>query len=199
MVRKKSGLIVIAVLLGLAPLAQGDFVIGTRYLDGTAFEPDTDILLLDESLYLSIYAEEGFYSAGSADYYWALICEPSLATITGGVLGPDAYDGNIGDAPNGRGGRFVYDEPLYYGPGLYADEILYSPQCPADVTVEFWSNRGQLDPPDIYLIDSVVIRQVPEPMTITLLGLGGLFLLRRRKELNSTVVPANSSIILQKK
>ncbi len=31
------------------------------------------------------------------------------------------------------------------------------------------------------LIDSAVIHQIPEPMTIALLGLGGLFLRRRRK------------------
>ncbi|MCK4294031.1 MAG: PEP-CTERM sorting domain-containing protein [Planctomycetes bacterium] len=183
MATKKSGLIFIIVLLALAPFGQADFQIGTRYLDGTAFEPDTDILRLDENLYLSMYAEEVF-PTGSAVVRWQLLCDRSLATITGGVLGPDAYDGIIYAHPGGRGrqGWFDYDPWLGpgYEPGVYADNILYTPQSLGDVTVEFWSNGGMIGAPDYYLADSVVIRQVPEPMTIALLGLGGVFLLRRR-------------------
>jgi len=182
MVTKKSGLIFIIVLLALAPLGQADFQIGTRYIDGTPFEPDTDILGLDENLYLSMYAEE-FFPSGSAVVHWQLLCDPSLATITGGVLGPEAYDGIIYAHPGGRGrqGWFDYDPWLGpgYEPGVYADNFLYTPQSLGDVTVEFWSSRGGLSG-EMELVDSIVITQVPEPMTITLLALGALLLHRRR-------------------
>lgn len=179
MVTKKSGLIIVVVLLAFAPLAEADFQIGTRYLDDSPFNPDTDILDIGDSLYLSIYAEEFFADVFSSSYYWELTCDPSLATITGGVLGPDAYDGRISDHPSGRMGWFMYEFVPEYPAGLYADEFLYSPQSVGDVTVEFWGDRGNLGG-YMFFIDSVVISQVPEPMTITLLALGGLFLRRRR-------------------
>ena len=97
MVTKKSGLIIIVVLLVLTAVTDADnepvgtFKIGSRYLDGTAFEPETDILDISDSLYLSIYTEEEFFWPSSFGYYWALVCDPSLAGITGGEAGPDAY------------------------------------------------------------------------------------------------------------
>jgi hypothetical protein len=44
-----------------------------------------------------------------------------------------------------------------------------------DVLVEL------VDDSSFAVIDSILIRQIPEPMTIALLGLGGIALLRRRK------------------
>jgi len=45
---------------------------------------------------------------------------------------------------------------------------------PGDVTVDLYDSSGYI------LIDSLTIQQIPEPITVALLGLGGL-LLRRRK------------------
>lgn len=33
--------------------------------------------------------------------------------------------------------------------------------------------------PESTILDSIIVHQIPEPMTVALLGLGGLFLLRR--------------------
>ena len=45
-----------------------------------------------------------------------------------------------------------------------------------DVRIELWDAADFSSPADV-----LTITQVPEPMTIALLGLGGLFMLRRRK------------------
>ena len=189
---KKSGLIIVVVLLVLAAATVsaevvGTFEIGTRYVDGTAFDPDTDILDVGESLYLSIYTDEWFVAYSTAGYFWALVCDPSLATITGGELGPDALGGGIGNTAGlvgvpgyGRAG-IISPPPLHsmtYYPGLYLDNFLYTPQSAGDVTVSFWELDKDLFPYGV--VDSVVISQVPEPVTITMLALGALLLRRRR-------------------
>ncbi|MCK4291710.1 MAG: PEP-CTERM sorting domain-containing protein [Planctomycetes bacterium] len=208
MVTKKSGSIVIVILLVLflingavvdalaicePPVFRPDrFHIGTRYLDGSPFDPSTDILDIADSLYLSIYAEEEFCWESGFGYGWALVSYPSLATITGGVLGPDAYGGGIYSSPvreivgapgDGQWGDFHSQNDMYFGPGLYLDNFLYSPQSVGDLTVSFWhlsegTGSGYWDPYGV--VDSIVIHQVPEPTTITLLALGGLLLRRRR-------------------
>ena len=60
-----------------------------------------------------------------------------------------------------------------YGIGVLAD---YEFHCDAlgDVTVSLLANDLAT------VIDSIVIHQVPEPISIALLGLGGLFLRRRK-------------------
>ena len=193
MATKKSGLIVMVVLLGLGSLAEGvdepygTFKIRTRYVDGTAFEPNTDVLGIDDSLYLSMYAEEDFGWGSSYGYYLALVCDPSLATITGGVLGPAAaYGGYIitdgllyGGPGEGRMAKFEPDIRNYiYPAGLYADDFLYSPQSVGDVTVSFWQLTPDYDP--YYgVVDSIVINQVPEPASIIVLAVGAVLLRRR--------------------
>jgi len=199
MVTKKLSLIVIVALLALVTLTEaanepvGTWEIGTRYLDGTAFEPGTDMLDIGDSLYLSIYTEEAFGWGSTFGYYWALVCDPSLAVITGGEAGPDAdtyvaFWGSPADAGfygvpgDGQWGKIWPDEVgCYFEPGLYMDYFLYSPEYVGDVTVSFW--HLTYDPwggPPYGVVDSIVINQVPEPMTITLVCIGALLLRRRR-------------------
>ena len=197
MVAKKLCLMVVVVLLVLPTLTEardpvGTFKIHTSYLDDTPFDPDTDVLDIGESLYLSIYAEEEFFWESGFGYFWALVCDPSLATITGGEIGPDADSGNVNGSViedglttvsgDGRWGWLGYEWPeCMFDPGLYLDNFLYSPQSVGDVTVSFFDLSGSDWPlPVVGFADSVLITQVPEPMTIALLGLGVLFLSRRK-------------------
>jgi len=192
MLRSKLGLIII-VVLALSSLVEGGFQIGTRYLDDRPFDPDTDILTLDESLYLSVFTDEREFSSLTG-YYWALVCDCSLASITDGVAGPDAYGVEIrgpasllwdvpGSVPEGEDGRYGAiwyegDHPVY-PPGLYMEDFLYSPMAVGDVTVRFLELSSSIG--DIMSVpDSVVINQVPEPTTIILVALGALLLRRRR-------------------
>jgi hypothetical protein len=66
--------------------------------------------------------------------------------------------------------------------GIYFDDILFHCEAQGDVVVKLYT----VDPYFIAatLVDSVIIHQVPipEPMTVALLGLGGLFLRRRKKQ-----------------
>lgn len=57
--------------------------------------------------------------------------------------------------------------------GLLVDDIVFHCEGIGDVTIALYDENG-------YFVDSQVIHQVPEPMTFALLGLGGLFLRRRK-------------------
>jgi hypothetical protein len=60
-------------------------------------------------------------------------------------------------------------------PGVWFEVDLTCLKAGVDVFVELYDGSS------FEMIDSLTIHQVPEPMTIALLGLGGLFALRRRK------------------
>jgi hypothetical protein len=122
-------------------------------------------------------------------YLWALVCDRSLATITGGEAGADAvyswwveFSGSASDlwsVPQHEDGQYGSIGGEELPGGLYLDKFVYTPIYAGDVEVRFLevssSSGGILSVPD-----SIVIRQVPEPTTIAFLGLGGLFVLRRR-------------------
>ena len=64
-------------------------------------------------------------------------------------------------------------------PGGLQFELIYHCCGPESeyVTITLWEDAEGYGTPQ----DTIIIHQVPEPMTIALLGLGGLFLLRRRR------------------
>lgn len=95
------------------------------------------------------------------------------ATLTAADAGFDVYltGGTYMEVPLGDMARFEFHVPDYK---VESDYIIIDPDAGA------WNNvyayPGTDDP-----FPYVVLHVVPEPMTIALLGMGGLFLLRRRK------------------
>ena len=66
-------------------------------------------------------------------------------------------------------------------------DLIFHCEGPDDVTISMYAGVGGIDYiendiPQGTLLGSVLIHQIPEPMTIALLSLGGLFL-RRRKDI----------------
>lgn len=82
----------------------------------------------------------------------------------------------------------IYDDVIWY----YINFILFDPlpePCPPGmwITIDLTCMSAGVDvfvvlcDDALVTLDTLIIHQVPEPGTIALLGLGGLFLLRRRR------------------
>ncbi len=61
--------------------------------------------------------------------------------------------------------------------GTLVDNIIFHCEVPGDVTLTLVGDYEN----GIEVLDTQIIHQLPEPMTMCLLGLGGLFLRRRSK------------------
>ena len=178
-------LLVLMLVLGIASLASA----GLQISVGGNPEPlETEYTLLpSETIELDIWTDSEIPMFELNIY--ALAVASGQATITNGT----AYYGNIiGDLPivdwnipldEGIGGTFVAPMSPLIGAGeVIADGIIFHCEAPGDVVVELWSivDVGDNDFQFDTLLDTVIIHQTPEPMTMALLGLGGLFLRRRK-------------------
>jgi hypothetical protein len=126
------------------------------------------------------------------DLYVALVVEPAAGSITGGVVHvPPAGDSTSWFGPGARGNGFPGLQGNEDGPwgsiafvqvagtaGIYVDDLLFHCEAPGEAVVRLLST---VDFGTARVHDTLTIHQIPEPMTIALLGLGGLALLRRRK------------------
>jgi hypothetical protein len=120
------------------------------------------------------------------DLYFAVVGDTGAITVTGGALtgiapgdsaifGDDAQLNGMCAAPlDGMWGSLASIAGTATGPGTYVENIAWSlVGGAADITL-----IGTSDFMTFTVLDVI---NVPEPMTIALLGLGSLFLLRRRK------------------
>jgi len=183
-------LLVLMLVLGLASAANAIVV---QISAGGDPEPqDSDIWLLpSQEIVLDIVCTSGYNAATPGDdVYWVLATELQYGTITGGVvlippaptlsavLGPSAVGGL--PLPAGYDGPFgaIAGGPGEITPaGIYFDEFIFHCEKVGDATIQLWTTP---DGVTMTLQDTLIIHQIPEPMTIALLGLGGLFLRRRK-------------------
>jgi len=180
-------LVILMLVVGMASVANADLRISVQgdrdpvdsqyYLDGS------------QTLKLDIWTTTA-YGMMTGDY-WALVTGPK-AKITGGDVmidpgdavlyeDPSAKDGVVG-LPNGEdgvwGGIAIMNAPVDADTVIYDGIILHCSGGAGEQRILLYLT-------DLMgtnmVVDEVIIHQVPEPMTVALLGLGGLFLLRRRK------------------
>jgi hypothetical protein len=87
-------------------------------------------------------------------------------------------------------GMFASQGVRAVGPFTVADNIMFHCEEEGDVTITLVSGIGQFGLVNMGadgniangdILDTLIIHQIPEPMTMALLGLGGLGLLRRRR------------------
>jgi hypothetical protein len=121
------------------------------------------------------------------DIYWALVGDTSEITFSGGSVGAaaPAYTGIYGydaqvqgfcSAPLDGVWGYIGDIPgTSTGPGTYIDEINWT------LVGTYVTNVYLIGTTDFRTYTTLYQLFVPEPMTLALLGLGGLFLLRRRR------------------
>jgi hypothetical protein len=177
-------LLVLALVLSVASLANAALVVSAPGYNGEMLNPsDTVVLAIGTDAVISPGVGEGF---------WALGASMAGATVSGGVslypteggiaIFDDAVTAGI-QLPAGDNGVFgmigLGTLPNVQPGGIY-DGIVFHCEGPGDVTVTLYMVSG--DTGEILsTLNSVVVHQIPEPFTMGLLGLGGLFLRRRSK------------------
>jgi hypothetical protein len=178
--------LILMLVLGMASAANAMLKISVTPVGGA----NPQAMLPSDYLLLDIYTDTGLPLDDARDY--ALIVATTCGTISGGVKRPllgnfaaityTAQENAYGVPEGQDGGGFTSiaaGQAIPVGNVLF-DEILFHCESDNGLTV---ITLGALDldwnwTGEIY--DQVTVNQIPEPMTIMLLGLGGL-LLRRRK------------------
>ena len=179
-------LVALMLVFGMASLASAGLQIS---VNGDPDPVDTEIWLdYSETLELDIWTDADIPMF--AGHLWMLVVDTTTATITGGqgtvggstVTGPAPGVGVI--PPAGMAGMWgnVFNLDMTPIPGgtVIADGlILHCELQNVDAVVQLWEVIEDVGVGVLY--DQVIIHQIPEPATMALLSLGGLFLLRRRK------------------
>ena len=183
-------LLMLMLVLGMASLASAIPINPLLEISvgGDPNPVDSEIWLVpSEELVLDIWAGQLITAADGA-ITWTLTCDPAYGTLSGGAAVYPAHADNTvnfsGAFPPGGGvwGNLrVFDSPggdIAYGSVLY-DQIIFHCEDLGDAVVTITLYDGMTP---IGETDSVTIHQgeIPEPMTMVLLGLGGLFLRRRK-------------------
>ena len=180
-------LLILMLVLGITSVANAAF---TLVVNGEDIGDAMD-LLQSTTIDIGIHNDTaGNAQIGTMQFYGFVIINqvaggewtgPSNVFIPPAVTGSFNTDYGVGDWL-GTGDVDVYEATLsngvptdYSGVGVLGDYEYHCLQDGIVVLVELMNGTSGM------IEDNLTITQVPEPMTIALLGLGGLFLLRRRK------------------
>lgn len=173
-------LLILMLVLGLASLA--DAAILELSVDGDTGVDEVTILksstiTIDVACTGSVDEDEFWLGLepvdGSGEWYreTATIYQPPEYP-EGPALDLAFSDGGFGDL-----WFYVYKEKATIGSkeGVWFDVVYHCTSPDGDVLINLYDEGGGT------VEDSILVHQIPEPATIALLGLGSLFLLRRRK------------------
>jgi len=182
-------LLILVMVLAMASFAGAALKIS---VNGVVGGPEV-VLEQSQTVVLDIMSD-ALVTFGNGDWNgMALIAPIDLVTISGGIVAPPYGPGQASEEPGLTVWATVGELgiPIPQGTegvgltlnitgagvnGKLFDEILFHCEGPGDTLVQLW---GTQDYEQLVLLDTVMIHQIPEPVTIALLGLGGLFLRRR--------------------
>ena len=187
-------LVILMLVLGMASLANATLQIS---VDGNLDPVDSEIEIdVGQTLNLGVWTDSEI-ALGMSDNY--ILVVGSLGKVTGGgsALDASAPDG-WSSAVNGLTADFPAVIPPAGMEGIFAsvanfdfvsflpipsqtvliDDVLFECLGQGDAVVMLLQAADGVVSDIVY--DSVLIHQIPEPMTMALLGLGGLFLRRRK-------------------
>ena len=188
-------LLILIVVLGVASMANAALQISVN----DEQEPVDSEIIIDPVdvpsgiLTLDIWTD-AIIGAFSSQTIALIATDDTVGTVDGsGYSSPLAFNlvGQVEDFPSvnnpagstGPFGGYFTAAAIPLGSTLY-DDILFHCEAGGDAVIELWDMTETEVGSDVWnlttLLDSVTVHQIPEPMTMVLLGLGGL-LLRRRK------------------
>jgi len=194
--------LVLMLVLGMASLASAaptSLQISVHYdpPGGEPWDPDNPLeseiwLLVSETIILDIWTTTEIYTQCGLEGYFVLGVDPAYGTLSGGIT-VEPWNAETSIALYGDGSGDTYLPPPEQGilgaistflpqgsgvTGTVFNGIEFHCEAEGDAVINLYVTDWTTPT----LIDSVIIHQgIPEPMTIALLGLGGLFLRRRRK------------------
>ena len=176
-----KNLLVLTLVLAMASVASAGLLIS---VDGIVDPPDSSINLQpSQEVVLDIFATGG--QLANAGAILGVVSGPGTVTTAGGLAVNNVNPDMFFDLDSEMAGMFGMTSAVFFDlivlavpipviDGLVADGIIFHCDGTEDVTLVL----TDLDDPSI-IYDTQVIHQ-PEPMTMALLGLGGLFLRRRK-------------------
>jgi hypothetical protein len=182
-------LLVVGLVMLMASMANA--VIIELSVDGQ-LTPGQAVVELEPSdtFVIDIYDSQGYTQLGQDGYVIAM-SDMAVSSISGGIILPDHLDsvilgGNQELADLGFVGKTGVLAFLgssagsgtpTWAPGKVVDEILFHCDVyPGDTVIELlWT----ADFTEWTVVDSIMVHQIPEPMTMSLLGLGALLIRRK--------------------
>lgn len=197
-------LLAIMLVLSMASAASASLSISVHDPSGQQpWDPlnpaDTEITIgVSDNLILDVYVSDTAGIPPFGGYAYALAANTTGGDISGGVvpempdpmwdaklLGPTAGDDTMLPPAGEEGvGGSIFNLGFTAIPEgtVVLDEVLFHCRAVGDTVINLYKmSSGVPIDPATDLLDSVTIHQTPEPMTMALLGLGGLGLLRRRR------------------
>lgn len=190
-------LLALLLVFSMASVASASLSIS---VNGLPAPPDSEITIdVSEDLILDVYISDPAGIPPFGGYAYLLVSDTG-GTIAGGVIPEDVVANPNWNAvvlgptegddtqlpPQGEEGIGASIFNLGFTPIpaelVVLDQVAFHCEREGDTVISLYKqSSGVPVDPATDLLDRIVIHQIPEPMTMALLGLGGLGLLRRRR------------------